>query len=280
MKNNYLSFLPDLFLHHHNTENIMILTKKMSIQSLSSLLWVVFLIPGVGSAQIHEKKEPWQLAEETEVWEPVPVVVNAPESNPPSDAIILFDGKGLAKWQGVDGAPAKWQVEKNVMTVAPQTGDIKTKESFCDIQLHIEWRSPVKIAGLDGQGRGNSGVFLQERYEVQILDSYQNQTYPNGQAASVYKQSIPMVNATRAPGVWQTYDIIFKAPAFDEAGKLTASARVTVLHNGVLVQNNFEIQGATEWIGKPLYKAHGCEPLRLQDHGNPVSFRNIWVRKI
>ena len=228
----------------------------------------------------NEKKEPWQLAQETEVWEPVPPVVNTSEKNPPSDAVILLDGKNLNQWEGVDGGVARWYLDKGVMTIAPKTGDIKTKEVFCDIQLHLEWRAPEEVDGFDGQGRGNSGVFLQERYEVQILDSYKNETYPNGQAASVYKQSIPLVNASRGPDVWQSYDIIFRSPKFDDEGALISPAYVTVLHNGVLVQNHVEIQGPTSWIGHPPYEAHGCAPLRLQDHGNPVSFKNIWVRKL
>jgi hypothetical protein len=239
------------------------------------------------NAQAAEKadKEPWQLAQETEVWTPVPTVIQAPANAAPSDAIILFDGKNLNQWQGAEGGAAKWKVAGGALTVAPKSGDIKTKESFCDVQLHIEWMTPTSFIGEDGkpqesQGRSNSGVFLQERYEVQVLDSYNNKTYPNGQAGSIYKQSIPLVNAARAPGEWQTYDIIFTAPKFNNAQQLTSPGYVTVLHNGVLVQNHFEIQGATEWIGKPVYKPHGCAPLRLQDHGNPVSFRNIWVRKL
>jgi hypothetical protein len=230
------------------------------------------------------KKEPWQLAEETEVWEPVPPVVSTPVNAAPSDAVVLFDGKDLSKWESVNGGAAAWTVGKGALTVAAGKGDIRTKESFCDAQLHIEWKTPTKITGadgklLEGQGRSNSGVFFQERYEIQVLDSYNNKTYPNGQAGSVYKQTIPLANATRAPGEWQTYDIIFTSPKFD-GDKLTKPGYVTVLHNGVLVQNHVEIQGATAWIGKPVYEAHGCAPLRLQDHGNPVSFRNIWLRKL
>lgn len=230
-------------------------------------------------------KEPWELSLATEVWEPVPPVVSISDQGVPSDAILLFGGKDLNQWQGAESGEAKWRVVDGAMEVVPKTGDIKTKESFCDIQLHIEWMTPTKITGDDGkilesQGRNNSGVFLQERYELQVLDSYENKTYSNGQAGSIYKQSIPAVNASRKPGEWQTYDIIFTAPAFDTAKKLTKPGYVTVLHNGVLVQNHFEIQGATAWIGKPVYDAHGCAPLRLQDHGNPVRFKNIWVRKI
>ncbi len=232
-----------------------------------------------------EKKEPWQLAEETEVWEPVPAVISVPASGIPSDATVLFDGKNLNQWQGAEGGDAKWKIADGALVVVPKTGDIKTKESFCDVQLHVEWKTPTLITDetgklLDGQARNNSGVFFQERYEIQVLDSYNNKTYPNGQAGSVYKQTIPLVNASRAPGEWQTYDIIFTAPKFDNAQKLTSPGYVTVLHNGVLVQNHVEIQGATEWIGKPVYKAHGCAPLRLQDHGNAMNFRNIWVRKL
>lgn len=231
------------------------------------------------------QKEPWQLAQETEVWEPVPAVISAPANGVPSDATLLFDGKNLDQWQGAESGAAKWKISDGALVVVPKTGDIKTKESFCDVQLHIEWKTPTLITDekgklLDGQARNNSGVFFQERYEIQMLDSYNNKTYPNGQAASVYKQTIPLVNASRAPGEWQTYDIIFTAPRFDAAQKLASPGFVTVLHNGVLVQNHVEIQGATEWIGKPVYKAHGCAPIKLQDHGNAMSFRNIWVRKL
>lgn len=247
---------------------------------------ILTAVLGCAATNAAEKpKEPWQLAEETEVWEPVPAVISAPATETPSDAVVLFDGKNLTQWQGAEGGDAKWKIVDGAMVVVPKTGDIKTKESFCDVQLHIEWKTPTLItddAGklLDGQARNNSGVFFQERYEVQVLDSFNNKTYPNGQAGSVYKQSIPLVNASRAPGEWQTYDIIFTAPKFDSAQKLASPGYVTVLHNGVLVQNHFEIQGATEWIGKPVYKAHGCAPIRLQDHGNAMNFRNIWVRKL
>lgn len=240
------------------------------------------------SVSVHAanaEKEPWQLAEETEVWEPVPSVVTAAPNQAPSDAIVLFDGKDLSAWESTKGGPAKWTVGKGEFTVAPQTGDIRTKADFCDVQLHIEWKTPTQFVNADGsvqtgQGRSNSGVFLQDRYEIQMLDSFNNPTYPNGQAASVYKQTIPLVNATRAPGEWQTYDIIYSAPVFDDAKKLTRPAYVTVLHNGVVVQNHTEIKGPTAWIGHPPYEAHGCAPLQLQDHGNNVSFRNIWVRKL
>ena len=220
-----------------------------------------------------------QQAAKTEVWKPVPPVVEAKAGDVPSDAVVLFDGTDLSAWESVNGGEAQWTVSNGTMTVKPGTGDIKTKESFCDIQLHFEWKTPTDVAGMEGQQRNNSGIFLQQRYEIQVLDSYNNDTYPNGQAGSVYKQTIPLVNAMREPGEWQEYDIIFNAPEFD-GEELVKPGYVTVLHNGVLVQNHTEILGKTEWIGPASYEAHGCAPLQLQDHSNPVSFRNIWVREI
>ncbi len=219
--------------------------------------------------------------EDTEVWEPEPPVV-APGVGgaAPSDAIALFDGTDLTAWQHEDGSAAKWKVGDGWFEVAPGTGDIETREDFGDVQLHLEWSAPLPVEG-DGQGRGNSGVFLQRRYEVQVLDSHQNRTYSNGQAASIYKQHIPLVNASTAPGTWQTYDIIYRAPRFDDDGALESPATVTVLHNGILVQDDAEIQGETVYEGKPGYTAHPeRDALRLQDHGNPVRFRNIWVRPL
>ena len=216
----------------------------------------------------------------TEVWKPEPKVVKPGENHaPPSDAIVLFDGSNLKEWKGTNG-DAQWVLEDGAMTVKPQTGAIQTKRAFGDIQLHIEWRSPSKVEG-EGQGRGNSGIFLQGLYEVQVLDSYQNRTYSNGQAGSIYKQHIPLVNACRPPGEWQTYDIIYQAPLFKSDGSLGRPARVTVIHNGVLIQNNVELEGPSLYIGKPAYKAHAEKlPLTLQDHNNPVSYRNIWVREL
>lgn len=229
------------------------------------------------------EKEPWQQAQETEVWEPVPAKVTVSESGVPSDAIVLFDGSGLSAWESAnDGATAPWNIDGDVMVAAPKSGDIRTKQEFCDVQLHIEWQPPAEkdMEGPEGQGRGNSGVFFQERYEVQVLDSFGGETYPNGQAASVYKQHIPLVNATKPLNEWNVYDIIYRAPRFSDAGELTSAAYITVLHNGVLVQNHVEVQGPTAWIGHPPYEAHGCAPLRLQDHGNPSKFRNIWIREL
>lgn len=220
-----------------------------------------------------------QQAAKTEVWEPVPPVVEARPGQPPSDAVVLFDGSDLTAWQSVAGGAAAWTVEDGVLTVQPGTGDIATKQAFCDVQLHLEWQTPVDVSGQEGQQRNNSGVFLQQRYEVQILDSYNNKTYPNGQAGAIYKQHIPLVNAMRPPGEWQTYDILFNAPRFD-GDTLIRPAYITVLHNGVVIQHHAEVQGTTEWIGAPAYSAHGCAPLQLQDHSNPVSFRNIWVREL
>lgn len=219
----------------------------------------------------------------TEVWEPVPKVITPVAGNkPPSDAIVLFNGKDLSQWQTEkDGSAAKWKVDEDgAMTVAKGTGNVQTKNGFGSCQLHIEWRTPAKVEG-DGQGRGNSGIFLMGRYELQVLDSYNNTTYSNGQAGSIYKQHIPLVNASLKPGEWQEYDVIFTAPKFNADSAVVSPARITVLHNGVLVQNNVEIRGSTEYIGQPSYKAHADKmPLALQDHGNPTSFRNIWVREL
>ncbi|MGD2124167.1 MAG: DUF1080 domain-containing protein [Gemmatimonadota bacterium] len=222
-----------------------------------------------------------QRPEETEVWEPEPgLVTPGRQGTPPSDAIVLFDGTDLGMWTHEDGREAEWTVEDGVVTVAPGTGDIRTRQGFGDVQLHIEWRAPAEVVG-EGQGRGNSGVFLMERYEVQVLDSYENRTYSNGQAGSIYKQHIPLVNASRPPGMWQSYDVVFIAPRFNPDGTLVSPAYMTVFHNGVLVQNHAELQGPTVYIGLPEYEAHGHrEPILLQDHSNPVSFRNIWVREI
>jgi hypothetical protein len=217
----------------------------------------------------------------TEVWEPEPrVVTPGVGTAPPSDAIVLFNGKDFSQWEHVNGAEVKWTLDaEGAMTVKPNAGAIQTKMGFADVQLHVEFRTPSVVKGT-GQGRGNSGVFLQSRYEVQVLDSYNNRTYSNGQAASIYKQHIPLVNACRPPGEWQTYDIIYTAPRFNEDGILTAPARVTVIHNGILVENNVEIKGGSEYIGLPKYKAHGKAPIQLQDHGDLISYRNIWIRPL
>ncbi len=253
---------------------------KNAYKTLTTLTVAAASVMMAGELMASDKElEDWQKAEKTEVWEPVPPKVTAQPGQPPSDATVLFDGKDLSAWESVKGGEAQWTVKNGAMTVKPGTGDIKTKESFCDVQLHVEWKAPEPEADMEGQQRNNSGVFLQQRYEVQVLDSYESKTYANGQAASIYKQTIPLVNATRPPEQWQEYDIIFTAPRFDDE-TLKSPGYITVLHNGVVVQNHVEIQGKTEWIGAPSYEAHGCAPIQLQDHSNEVSFRNIWVRKI
>ncbi len=207
-------------------------------------------------------------------WPEVEVVDPGPIGGPPSDAIVLFDGKDLSQWDGGD----RWRLKDGY--AIPAGGAIQTKRGFGDCQLHVEWAAPEKVEGT-GQDRGNSGVYLMGLYEVQILDSYNNSTYVDGQAAAVYKQRPPLVNACRKPGEWQTYDILFEAPRFDPGGKLIRPAFITVLHNGVLVQNHFEIQGASAWDHAPQYTAHPSKlPILLQYHGNPVRFRNIWIREL
>jgi hypothetical protein len=212
--------------------------------------------------------------------EPAIVTAGKNNSDPPSDAIVLFNGQDLSHWQSGDSSAAKWKVIGGYVEVAPGTGDIQTRDKFGDVQLHIEWATPAVPKG-EGQERGNSGIFLMGQYEIQVLDSYENKTYYHGQAGSVYKQYAPLVNASRKPGEWQTYDIIFHAPKFDEQGKVIDRARVTVVHNGVLIQNNAEIYGITYNDRPAIYIAHPPQlPLRLQDHGNPVRYRNIWIRRL
>ncbi len=229
--------------------------------------------------------------EETEVWQPVPAVVTPGETPgaPPSDAVVLFDGKNEDEWVSAqDHTPAKWIVADGLLTVAKNTGNIETRRHFHNYQLHIEWRIPADISGT-GQGRGNSGVFLASTgpgdagYELQVLDGYNNPTYVNGMVGSIYKQSIPLVNAARKPGEWQSYDVVWTAPLFNADGSLKTPAYVTVFYNGVLVQNHFQLQGQTLYIGKPFYKAFDGAPIKLQAHGDksePISFRNIWVRDL
>jgi len=201
---------------------------------------------------------------------------------PPSDAIVLFDGTSLANWRSADSThgPAKWKVADGYMEVVAGTGSIETARGFGDAQLHIEWRAPTPAKG-EGQERGNSGVFLMGRYEVQVLDSYQNVTYPDGQASAIYGQYPPLVNASRPPGEWQTYDIVFHAPRFGADGALVSPARMTVLHNNVLVHDNVILTGPTGHHVRPPYAVHPDElPISLQDHGNPVRYRNIWIRPL
>lgn len=215
---------------------------------------------------------------------PLPPKVEPPPGKfqlmPPSDAIVLFDGKSLDLWRAVDGSPAKWKVVQDYLECVPGAGNIKTLQNFGDCQLHIEWQIPQGQGGI-GQDRGNSGIFLMGLYEVQILDTFTNRTYADGYAGAVYGQYPPLVNASRPQGEWQSFDIIFNAPRFDEKGALISPARMTVLHNGVLVQNNVELSGPTGWLKRNPYAFHFDKlPLQLQDHGCPVRFRNIWIRDL
>jgi hypothetical protein len=274
----------------------------MLIQNLKAFAMVIAVtVPGLtqtaaapqGANQQTSAKPVAPKPQDTEVWEPVPKVVTpgSTESAPPSDAIVLFDGKDLNEWVSAqDGSPAKWIVANGILTVvkAPGVGNIQTKRTFKNYQLHIEWKIPENITGTD-QARGNSGVFLASTgpgdagYELQVLDSYDNKTYVNGQAGSIYKQGIPLVNPNRKPGEWQTYDVVWTAPTFNADGSLKTPAYVTVFFNGVLVQNHFELKGQTLYIGQPFYKKYDSAPIKLQahgDHSEPISFRNIWVREL
>jgi hypothetical protein len=233
-------------------------------------------MPAFAQADVAGARDPAK----TEVWTPVPATVATPAGRAPSDAIVLFDGKNTSAWESEQGGAVPWRVADGALTVVPGSKGIRTRQRFCDIQLHVEWRTPTATRGFDGQQRGNSGIFLQEVYELQVLDSYDNPTYANGQAGAIYKQAIPLVNASRAPGEWQVYDIIWKAPRFSQGGGLTSPARITVLHNGVLVQNDTVVAGKTEYIGAPSYSPHACAPLLLQEHDSKVSYRNIWVREL
>jgi len=212
-----------------------------------------------------------------------PVVTPGPAqplAPPPSDAVMLFAGTSLAAWQRADSGPAAWTVRNGYVEVVPGAGPIVTRRGFGDVQLHLEWSTPSPPRG-EGQDRGNSGVFLMGRYEIQVLDSYGNDTYPDGQAAAVYGQTPPLVNACRPPGEWQTYDIVFRRPRFGANGELTDSARVTVFHNGVLVHDAVSLTGPTAHQERPPYEAHADRlPLMLQDHEHPVRYRNIWIREL
>ncbi|MEJ0029787.1 MAG: DUF1080 domain-containing protein [Bacteroidota bacterium] len=213
---------------------------------------------------------------------PEKITPGASNSDAPSDAIVLFNGKDFNEWTSAkEGGAPKWDLKDGAMTVAKGTGDVKTKKEFRDFQLHIEWRTPSEVIG-EGQGRGNSGIFLQGLYELQVLDSYESVTYSNGQAGSIYKQeqAVPLVNACKKPGEWQTYDVLFTAARFGKGGRMIVPAFVTVFHNGVVIQAHTAITGPTEYKGLPVYKEIDKGPLQLQDHGNPVSYRNIWIREL
>jgi hypothetical protein len=250
---------------------------------MKSIMYLAALM-AVASVSLAQNQTNKKTPESTEVWEPAVRVITPGEkpTDAPSDAIILFDGKNLDQWVSAkDGSAAKWNVKDGAVAVQPGSGDIKTKQEFGDFQLHIEWRTPAEVdPKATGQGRGNSGIFLHERYEVQVLDNYNNVTYSNGQAGSIYKQSIPLVNACKKPGEWQYYDIIFTAPRFNKEGRIIVQGYVTVMHNGAIVQNHTMLLGPTEYIGLPVNKPYEKGGIRLQDHGNTGAFRNIWVREL
>ena len=249
------------------------------------LLVLTCLLASTQFVTAQKKLNVDSLAGLLEVWVNVPVVTPGQmNTDAPSDATILYNGNGLGAFQKKDGSPAGWRIDADgAVTDIKGAGDLITKEAFGNCQLHIEFREPAEVKS-SGQGRGNSGVYMMGKYEIQVLDSYNNPTYSNGQAGAVYKQHVPLVNASRKPGEWQSYDIIFTAPMFKENGDLESPARVTVIHNGVLIQNNVTILGTTDWVRKPVYKKHAAKlPLMLQDHGddgNPISYRNIWIRNL
>lgn len=253
--------------------------RKILFATIGALLLAA--VPTISNAQIDTR---WKIHDPDRPLPPVidPGTASMQDSpgRPPSDAVVLFDGKDLSKWTHKDGSPAKWKVENGYAEVVAKTGFIYTREAFGDCQLHVEFAEPVTPKG-ESQERGNSGVFLMGLYEIQVLDSYENKTYADGQAAAVYGQYPPLVNASRPPGQWQSYDIVFHGPRFDQKGKLLRPARATVLHNGVLVQDDVELSGPTAHGQRPPYTAHAEKlPLGLQDHGNPVRFRNIWIREL
>ena len=252
--------------------------RRVQIRPYPCALIPAFLLalPEVATAQtpsgwlIHDMQRPRP-----------PIVEPVLDSTPvPTDARVLFDGTDLSQWRSPEGGASRWVVRDGYMESVPDSGYLYTADSFGDVQLHLEWAAPAMPSGV-GQSRGNSGVFLMSRYELQVLDSYENDTYPDGQAAAIYGQFPPLVNVCLPPGEWQTYDIVFRRPRFDANGKLTAPARMTVLHNGVLVHDNRELWGPTSWLKFRPYEPHPDRlPLGLQDHGNPVRYRNIWLREL
>jgi len=247
----------------------MFINKKVFFRFYS--LFFIFLMPVYCYSQDPKLTEDWSVKPE--------VVIPGKKFSPPSDALVLFDGSDFSKWSGQDGE-VQWKIKGKAMEVVKGTGSIKTVQPFGNIQLHVEWRTPKKIEG-EGQGRGNSGVYLMGLYEVQVLDSWENKTYYNGQAGSIYKQYSPLVNVSRRPGKWQTYDIIFRVPEFNEDKTLKNPAYITVIHNGILIQDHVELKGPTVFVGYPEYRFHEEKlPLLLQNHGNTVEYRNIWIREL
>jgi hypothetical protein len=259
--------------------------RLLLLVTLAILLTTVF---GCAPTEVQKQYE-WEVHDKNR---PQPTVIQPGQpgtqqtnGQAPSDAIVLFDGTDLSKWEKADGKDAEWKVENGYMEISRRTGSIQSKQGFGSCQLHIEWATPTETTNkedkpLKGQGRGNSGAYLMTKYEIQVLDSYDNKTYPDGQAASVYGQSPPMVNACRPPGQWQTYDIIFHRPIFDD-DQVVKPAIVTVLHNGILVQENFAFEGISTHKKRAKYKPHADKlPLCLQDHGNPIRYRNIWIREL
>ena len=292
--------MPTSLGHEHQLGDILVRTMLIHFSTLLASMTLVALSAHVSAGQQaapqtrERQTAPGVAAEnpqDTEVWEPVPRAVTPGANNtaPPSDAIVLFDGKNVDEWvTAQDGSPAKWIVADGVLTANKAVGNIKTKRTFRNYQLHIEWKIPENITGT-GQARGNSGVFLASTgpgdagYELQVLDSYSNPTYVNGQAGSVYKQGAPLVNPNRKPGEWQVYDVVWTAPSFNADGSLKTPAYVTVFFNGVLVQNHFELKGETRYIGRPFYREYDTAPIKLQAHrdpSEPISFRNIWIREL
>jgi len=252
------------------------------------MFFTSLLLIGVVSLQAQQKTYPEPMPmkpEMSEYWIPQPKVItpgNQATASAPSDAIVLFDGKDLSQWQSPNGGEAGWRVHDGVMTVDKQKGDIQTRQNFGSYQLHIEWMIPKGIEGTS-QARGNSGVYMQGKYEVQVLDCYKNETYVNGMTGSIYKQTPPLANVMRKPGEWNVYDIIYTAPVFNADGTYKYRPRITLLQNGVVLQNNTEILGTTEYIGFPKTVKHGNGPILLQSHGDPsapISFRNIWIRPL
>lgn len=264
---------------------------------MKKYIYIAIILPLAISAYAQEQQRPINRPDQqqndpnrmtpgmTEIMDPeVPIIQPGIKyGDPPSDAIVLFNGTDInTEWEDTKGNNSNWLIIDSALVCVKGAGDIRTKRKFSNFQLHIEWRTPSEVTG-EGQGRGNSGVFLQEKYEIQVLDSYNNRTYRHGQAGSIYKQHAPLVNACRAPGEWQSYDIIYTAPTFNrDTTTYYTPPRVTLLHNGVLVLNNVSLRGPTTYIGIPEYsvKPHGPESLLLQDHNNPVSYRNIWIREL